>query len=996
MSKTDPGLNTPSSPGAGVARGDLAVFERSGGSFPDQEAFETLAQTTTPVGFWTWDVTTGTVWHSAEQYRIHGLAPGALGETLEDYLAFVHPDDRARIEEGALAAAAGENSGAEYRFVHPEGGVRHLVGTSAVVRDGSGKIQRLVGTVQDVTAVTRARRSLSEAFSRLSAYFDETPTPAYLWRREGDELYLRRLNKAARQQWGDHVDNLLGAPASEVCADMPEVVADICQCLETQTAVRRETSRKSPRLGERRLIVTYVPVAPDAVVAHAEDISELVEAGRREEAATSRLAEYFLRVPTPAYLWRNRDGEVRLEAANVAAERATAGDVSDLIGITAEEMYAGRPDIIDDIHRALRGETFTREMPYRMRFSERALDLVVTYVHIPPDVVAVHTRDVTQQRLMEAALRDSHEASRGVLDACSQPIILIDSAGRVLETNDAAGHSLGVPRAELVGALMYDHFPASLVEGRRAAVAEVIRTGRAKVIEDTHDGRTYRARLYPLADGANGVERVVIYAEDVTEERRSHDALLRSRERLEEAQRIGHLGHWDLDPEAGGLTCSDELFRIFGLEPAAEASLEQFVERVHPEDRERMIRTVRGALETGEPYHLEYRVQHPDGSVRFVFEQGELKAGEDVARVMTGTVLDITELRTAEQSIRDRETEMSTIIERNPDGICLIVAGRISICNGSMARLVGCTKEAIEGQALHDLMIPEDRARARERGRVILSGGEPEPHEYTLQRCDETRIPVEIYGTAFEFRGGPALICTLRDVSKRKQAEHDLAESRDALRALTQHLESVREQERVQVARDLHDELGSILTALKIDVAEIGARDGAEDEEALVAEMSKLLDQAIEVGRRITTRLRPGILDDLGLAAAAEWLGRDLERRTGVKCEVVLPECEPELPEPVATTMFRILQEAVTNVIRHADADAVEIVLDADEETVSLRVSDTGKGFDPAAARGQSFGLLGMRERARAFAGSIEVESAPGEGTTVRVTLPRRPDTPTN
>jgi signal transduction histidine kinase len=229
-------------------------------------------------------------------------------------------------------------------------------------------------------------------------------------------------------------------------------------------------------------------------------------------------------------------------------------------------------------------------------------------------------------------------------------------------------------------------------------------------------------------------------------------------------------------------------------------------------------------------------------------------------------------------------------------------------------------------------------------------------------------------------------------VAARKEAELELAQSRDALRALTQHLERVREIERVQVARDLHDELGSVLTALKIDLGEAsgvlspGSSRAAQD---VLDAMSGLVDQAIEVGRRVTARLRPGILDDLGLAAATEWLGSDLRKRTGVRCRVLLPEQEPDLPEPVATAMFRILQEALTNVVRHARASCVEICLEADEDSVSLTVTDDGRGFDTGASAGPGFGLLGMRERVRAFDGAFNVSSGPGGGTVIRVAMPR-------
>jgi PAS domain S-box-containing protein len=481
-------------------------------------------------------------------------------------------------------------------------------------------------------------------------------------------------------------------------------------------------------------------------------------------------------------------------------------------------------------------------------------------------------------------------------------------------------------------------------------------------------------------------DAVAAHTRDVTERRRmeadlrsSHDALVHTRERHETAQRIGHLGHWDWDVDRDELFWSNELYRIFGVEPSVQISFEAFMGCVHPQDRDRVQSAVERALARGGPYSFEHRVLRTDGSIRNVLEQGEVKRHADMPRSMVGTVLDITELKAAERAVRARETEMTTVMEGNPDGICVIVDGRINVCNGSLATLVGCSKDALTGRRLHDLMVPGDRDRARERGRTVFEGGASQPAEYTLIRSDGSRVPVEIYSAVFDFRGERALICTLRDIEKRKSAARELAESRDALRALTQHLEGVREQERAQVARDLHDELGSVLTALKIDLGEASMGD--------TKRMSKLLDQAIEVGRRVTARLRPGILDDLGLAAAAEWLGSDLEWRTGIRCKVVLPEVEPDLPEPVATAMFRILQEALTNVIRHASAQCVEVALESDSESVSLSVSDNGVGFDPP-ARGEGFGLLGMRERVRAFDGVFDVDSVPGEGTRIFPSLP--------
>ena len=163
----------------------------------DDGALSAMARGSAAVGFWSWNMTTDSLWFSSELYRIHGVLPGSLGERLEDYLAFVHPEDRQRTTEAAMSAATGQTLSLEYRFVHPEGGVRHLLGHAAIVGDRTGAAQRVVGTVQDISEIRRARRYVADAVTRLSSYFEEMPTPAYFWRREGDGLILRRFNKAA-------------------------------------------------------------------------------------------------------------------------------------------------------------------------------------------------------------------------------------------------------------------------------------------------------------------------------------------------------------------------------------------------------------------------------------------------------------------------------------------------------------------------------------------------------------------------------------------------------------------------------------------------------------------------------------------------------------------------------------------------------------------------------------------------------------------------------
>jgi signal transduction histidine kinase len=217
----------------------------------------------------------------------------------------------------------------------------------------------------------------------------------------------------------------------------------------------------------------------------------------------------------------------------------------------------------------------------------------------------------------------------------------------------------------------------------------------------------------------------------------------------------------------------------------------------------------------------------------------------------------------------------------------------------------------------------------------------------------------------------------------------------DQLRALSAHLESVREDERTFIAREIHDQLGQSLTALKMDLAWLGRR-ATESETvassvvlARIEAMSKMADGIIGEVRRISASLRPGVLDDLGLLAAIEWQGEEYERRTGIACKLTSNVGNQRFDSKLSTAVFRIFQEALTNVARHAAAKHVSVNLERHDHALELVVRDDGKGIAPEAATDlRSLGLLGMRERARSLGGTIAVGPDPTGGTTLRLHIP--------
>jgi len=229
-----------------------------------------------------------------------------------------------------------------------------------------------------------------------------------------------------------------------------------------------------------------------------------------------------------------------------------------------------------------------------------------------------------------------------------------------------------------------------------------------------------------------------------------------------------------------------------------------------------------------------------------------------------------------------------------------------------------------------------------------------------------------------------------QEIADRRKAEEELKQSQEQLRDLTSHLQSIREEERAQIAREIHDELGQALTALKMDVHWLRQRIGGEP---LLTDkmraMSVVIDLTVQAVRRISSELRPKLLDDLGLSAAMEWQASQFMQRAGIMCEI---RSEPEdiiLDRERSTAFFRIFQETLTNVARHAGADRVDAVITKDAENVFMIVTDNGRGItDEQITGAKSLGIMGMRERVYSLGGALEISGSPNHGTTVKVRMP--------
>ena len=332
--------------------------------------------------------------------------------------------------------------------------------------------------------------------------------------------------------------------------------------------------------------------------------------------------------------------------------------------------------------------------------------------------------------------------------------------------------------------------------------------------------------------------------------------------------------------------------------------------------------------------------------------------------------------------------------------VALNTQGEVAFINKKGCQILGYLQEEIIGKSWFEHFLPE-----REKERVYtefqrLMAGEIKPIEYyensVLTKGGEEGL-FAWHNTILKDDEG-SIIGTFssgEDITKRKQAEEALSKSRDELRNLTVHLEQVREEERTRIARDIHDELGQNLTALRMALGELEtkkATDGPDVNEGWKA-WARQLDQCVDDMYTICSELRPSLLDDFSINAALEQMVAEFETRTGIKCELHLDPTDLILGRNISTGLFRICKEALSNVIRHAGATTLELSLMCQANKAVLTVKDNGRGIEPEqVSNSKSIGLIGSRERAHAVGGEFKIEAPPDGGTKVSVIIPLETD----
>jgi PAS domain S-box-containing protein len=611
-----------------------------------------------------------------------------------------------------------------------------------------------------------------------------------------------------------------------------------------------------------------------------------------------------------------------------------------------------------------------------------------------------------ERQRAEAAFHASEVRYRTILQTAMDGFWLADPQGRLLAVNAAYCQMSGYSSPELLAMHIPDLEAVEAAADTAAHIHKIMAQGEDR-FETRHrrkDGSVFTVEIsvqYQPTDGG----RFVAFLRDITARQRAEAALLDAHWRLASIIEGTHVGTWEWNVQTGAVVFNERWAEIVGytLAELAPISIKTWARLAHPEDMKQSAALLERHFAGELPdYDWECRMQHKAGHWVWVHDRGRVitRTSDGQPLMMFGTHTDITERKQTEAALQASNELLTRFIHHSPIYAYIKAVtpteSLVLQASDNFQQMIGSPDAEIVGKTMAELFPADLAAKMTDDDWTVVTKGEVLRVDEDLNGRHYSTIKFPIV------QGDKTLLAGYTiDVTERHRAEEALLLSRQQLRALSAHLETLREEERTRVAREIHDVLAQELTRLKMDAVWLSrrlARPLDADQLITVQErlvvMTAVTDTAIQSVQKIATELRPVVLDSLGLCAAVEWQARDFQTRTGIACAATVPEQDLPLDRDRSTAVFRIVQESLTNVLRHAQATQVEILLRPEADQLVLRIQDNGCGIPPETLSDpRSIGLAGMRERALFLDGQLDIRSQPGAGTTIAMRLPLMPPT---
>lgn len=645
--------------------------------------------------------------------------------------------------------------------------------------------------------------------------------------------------------------------------------------------------------------------------------------------------------------------------------------------------------------------------------------------------VLISMYDITERKLTDDQFYQNKKRLWQMIDLVPHLIYARDRDGRFLFANQATASAFGTTPQELVGKFLQELHPnpaeaqETLKQGEKViASGEPSLILKATFTDHAGTPRFYQVSKIPFKLLGSDKQGILNVSVDITARKRAEEALQQARTELEQRiqertvalieseQRYKRLLEsitnyvYTVNIEDGqpvSTTHGPGCLAVTGYTPEEYAAdIYLWHNMIHPADREAVTQRASKLIAGESVPPLEHRIIHKDGTTRWVQNRAIVHRDKQGAVVAyEGVIIDITARKQAEEAYR-------MLVEQSLQGLAILQDSRMIFANQALAEITGYSVEeliAMSAEEFGQIIHPDDQALAQERLQTRMEGKYvPVGFGFRFIRKDMTVRWVEAFASPVEYRGQPAMQTAYLDITSRKQVEQEkdrlfeaVSRQREQLRALSGRLAEAQEAERKQLSRELHDQVGQNLTALGFNLNLIYNQLRAdcpifESLQTRLTDSLLLVEETSDRIYNVMADLRPPVLDDYGLVAAFKWYGQQWTKRTGLSIAIEGEEPAPRLASPIENALFRIAQEALTNIAKHAHANHVLITV-KDGETMTLVIKDDGVGFDwtnlMLYTERQHWGLITMRERAEAIGGHCEVESQPEQGTQVIVKIPR-------
>jgi|GEM_PF-2000833 len=575
-------------------------------------------------------------------------------------------------------------------------------------------------------------------------------------------------------------------------------------------------------------------------------------------------------------------------------------------------------------------------------------------------------------------------------------IIHTDTDFKITYMNRAAEELFGYPLAELQGqtpGVLNAEPDAETIQQDIYAALSAGKTYFVELLNKRRNGETFicEMKASPLKSSQGEITGYMASQRDITQQRKTEQALKQSEAKYRHLFENAPVGIFRTTASGNVLDVNPEMARIVGFDNKEEAAayytnmaVQLYVD---PARRAEFVRQMR---QSGYVDNFEYQAYCRDGKKIWIAMNARISEYSSANKfIIEGFALDITRRKQYEQEL----LEYQMAVENSGELMAVVDNNDIyRMVNTAYANMLGLPKEQIIGQPLEAILGSEMTHNTIKPYLEQCLAGETVNYESRRYYPNIGGLYMAIsYYPLRDSNQIKGVVAILRDITEYKEAEAELIESREKLRRLSGHLEEVREKERIEIARILHDELGQALTGLRIDILQLEKKLKFANSELAesISPMLDLLDYINDKAKEIVSDLRPGMLDDLGLIPALEWHIDNFMQRTGIQSNFSTNTPEQDLADETATGIYRICQEALSNVYRHAAANLVEVELTAGSDQLALEIRDDGIGIDPRAIDSpDSFGLMGMRERARALGGILAVDRDQSAGTSVKLQVP--------